>query len=70
MLAVTEVSLRIAAQEVVCIVGLSGSAKSTTLYNVSGSAKPTPGEVMVGGAKVKGRHKQVALMPQKYLLMP
>jgi NitT/TauT family transport system ATP-binding protein len=70
VLAVTEVSLRIATQEVVSIIGPSGCGKSTLLNIGSGLAKPSTGEVLVGGAKVNGPNKQVAFMLQKDLLMP
>jgi NitT/TauT family transport system ATP-binding protein len=70
VLAVTEVSLRIATQEVVSIIGPSGCGKSTLLNIGSGLTKPSSGEVLVGGEKVTGPNKHVAFMLQKDLLMP
>jgi NitT/TauT family transport system ATP-binding protein len=70
VLAVTDVNLRIVAQEVVSIIGPSGCGKSTLLNMGSGLAKPTSGEVLVGGEKVTGPNKHVAFMLQKDLLMP
>lgn len=70
VLAVTDVTLRIATQEVVSIIGPSGCGKSTLLNIGSGLAMPTSGEVLVGGEKVTGPNKHVAFMLQKDLLMP
>ena len=70
VLAVSDVTLRIATHEVVSIIGPSGCGKSTLLNIGSGLAKPTSGEVLVGGEKVTGPNKHVAFMLQKDLLMP
>jgi NitT/TauT family transport system ATP-binding protein len=70
VLAVTEITLRIAKHEVVSIIGPSGCGKSTLLNIGSGLAKPTSGDVMVAGEKVNGPNKHVAFMLQKDLLMP
>jgi NitT/TauT family transport system ATP-binding protein len=70
VLAVSDVSLRIATQEVVSIIGPSGCGKSTLLNIGAGLAKATSGEVLVGGEKVTGPNKHVAFMLQKDLLMP
>ena len=70
LLAVTDVTFRVDKQEVVSIIGPSGCGKSTLLNMGSGLAKPSSGEVQVGGAVVNGPNKQVAFMLQKDLLMP
>lgn len=58
--ALDNVSLTVAAGEVVAIMGTSGSGKSTLLAIAGGLAKPTSGRVLVGGADL-GSLKRRAL---------
>ncbi|MEX2393107.1 MAG: ABC transporter ATP-binding protein [Actinomycetota bacterium] len=50
--AVTELSLEIAAGEVVCLVGPSGCGKTTTLKMVNRLVEPTSGRVLVEGRDI------------------
>lgn len=53
-LAVSDMNLRIADQEFVCLLGPSGCGKSTALNVVAGFLEPTGGTMLVDGRPVKG----------------
>ena len=61
VIALDDVTLRVAAREVVAVVGASGSGKSTLLELVCGLQAPDEGRVSAGRA---------VLMPQRDLLLP
>jgi branched-chain amino acid transport system ATP-binding protein len=48
------VDYRIAAGEIVCLLGGNASGKSTTMKAVMGSVAPTRGEILYGGHSLKG----------------
>jgi len=52
--------------EVVCMVGSSGSGKTTALRVASGLIRPTRGEVTFAGAPVRGPRRDVAIVFQDY----
>ncbi len=68
--ALTPVSLDVAANEFVCIVGASGCGKSTLFNIVSGLLSPTQGSVLLDGTEIANRPGQVGYMLQKDLLLP
>ncbi len=70
VLAARDVNFAIMPGEVVSIIGPSGCGKSTLLNMGAGLAKPSRGQVRVGGEAVTGPNKHVAFMLQKDLLMP
>ncbi len=70
VLAARDIHFSIAAGEVVSIIGPSGCGKSTLLNMGAGLARPSAGQVRVGGQAVTGPNKHVAFMLQKDLLMP
>jgi ABC-type oligopeptide transport system ATPase subunit len=56
--AVDDVSLNLTEGEVLCLVGQSGSGKSTTAKIASGLLKPTEGSVRFDGGDIYARDKQ------------
>jgi branched-chain amino acid transport system ATP-binding protein len=48
------VSLRVAAGELVCLVGRNGAGKSTTFRTIMGQRQPVSGSILVDGRDVKG----------------
>jgi len=56
--AVDDVSLRLAPGEVVCLVGQSGSGKTTTARIAAGLTVPTSGTVRFEGVDLRGRDKE------------
>ena len=54
IVAVNDVSLQIAAGEIVCVLGPSGQGKSTIVNLVAGFVKPTRGEILASGRPVTG----------------
>src|SRR4051812_2020375 len=70
ILALTEMSLRIAKGEFVAIVGPSGCGKSSLLKLVSGLHPPMHGSVRVAGAPVTGPLKICGMAFQNATLLP
>lgn len=79
VIALDDVSLDIYRGEVVCLLGTSGSGKSTFLNMVAGLEKPTKGEIIIGGIPIHKlnetkvtlfRQKNVGFIFQAYHLMP
>jgi iron(III) transport system ATP-binding protein len=75
--AVDQVTLDVRRGEVVCLVGASGSGKSTTLRIAAGLERADEGLVFVGGTLVQGEGRNVppeqrgvGLMFQDYALFP
>lgn len=65
-----DVSLRLEAREIVCLLGVSGGGK-TTLFNVlSGLTPPDSGQVYLDGQEITGKAGHISYMLQKDLLMP
>jgi ABC-type branched-subunit amino acid transport system ATPase component len=59
ILALDGVSLRLRRGEILGLIGPNGSGKTTLLNVASGVAKPTRGEVTVGGTRAEGRRPHV-----------
>ena len=68
--ALDDVSLTVAAGEMVCLVGPSGCGKSTLLRMVAGLEMPSEGHVRVGQELISGPSAQRGLMFQDHNLFP
>lgn len=64
------VSLDIWPNEIVALLGRSGSGKSTILRSVAGLIRPSAGAVYSGGRKVDGPNRDVAMVFQSFALLP
>src|SRR5215467_6686539 len=65
-----DVNLSLMENEIVALLGRSGCGKSTLLRIIAGLMPPTGGIVTIGGERVKGPAKQVALVFQTFALFP
>ncbi|XWW45558.1 ABC transporter ATP-binding protein [Fibrella sp. USSR17] len=75
--AVRNVSLTLAAGQIMALVGASGSGKSTLLNLIAALLDPDRGEVRLDGERIAGPkdvlvagHPQIRVVPQEYQLMP
>jgi sulfonate transport system ATP-binding protein len=68
--ALADVSLTVAAAEIVVIIGGSGCGKSTLLRLVAGLDRPSSGEVRVDGSPILAPHASVGLVFQEPRLLP
>ncbi|MGB3390427.1 MAG: ABC transporter ATP-binding protein [Pseudaminobacter sp.] len=68
--ALDNVSMQIAASEVVCLVGPSGCGKSTLLDIIAGLTKPDAGRVLADGKLVTGPGRQRLMVFQEPSLFP
>jgi NitT/TauT family transport system ATP-binding protein len=65
-LAVRDLTFRIEAHELVCVVGPSGCGKTTLLRCMSGLLPVTAGEVLLHGSRVTAPPAEMALVFQEY----
>ena len=70
LVAITDITFRVAPKEFVAIVGPSGCGKSTVLNLTAGLDAPSSGSVHVSGEQVTGPNAHVGFMLQKDLLLP
>ncbi len=49
------VSLHVAAGEIVCLIGANGAGKSTLLLTIMGAVKPSSGEIIFNGTSIVGK---------------
>jgi len=69
-IAVENVSFHVQDEEFVCVIGASGSGKSTILRMIAGLTFPTTGEVLIGGESVVGPGRDRGVVFQHAELMP
>lgn len=66
VVALDDISLSIKKGEIICLIGASGSGKSTFLNMVAGLEKPTKGEIIIGGVPIhKLNEERITLFRQK-----
>lgn len=66
----SDVSVRLDQQEIVCLLGVSGAGKTTLFHILSGLSVPDRGRVFLKGEEITGRPGKVSYMLQKDLLLP
>jgi NitT/TauT family transport system ATP-binding protein len=64
--AIKDVSFRVDAGEIVCVVGPSGCGKSTLLKAIAGLHKPTKGDIELKGSRINGVPGDLAVVFQDY----
>jgi branched-chain amino acid transport system ATP-binding protein len=73
---VSDVSVTLAAQEIVIIVGANGAGKTTTLRALAGLTPPMRGDILFDGELISGRpahavaRRGVSLVPEGRLIFP
>ena len=79
VVALDSISLDIYKGDIICLLGVSGSGKSTFLNMMAGLEKPTKGEILIGGIPIHTlneaqitlfRQKNIGFIFQAYNLMP
>jgi osmoprotectant transport system ATP-binding protein len=75
VVAVDRVSLRVREGETVCLIGTSGSGKTTCMKMVNRLIEPTSGAILVGGERVQDQNpirlrRQIGYVIQKAGLLP
>jgi len=68
--ALEEVSLQVAAGELLVVIGSSGCGKSTLLRAASGLDTPTRGRVLLDGMTVAAPHERIGILFQEPRLLP
>lgn len=64
------INLKVEDGQFTCIVGVSGSGKSTILKLIAGLEKPTSGEIMLDGEPISGPSPERMVMFQESALFP
>ncbi|MFP8782388.1 ABC transporter ATP-binding protein [Planococcus plakortidis] len=65
-----ELSLHIAEDEFVAVLGPSGSGKSTLFHLIGGLYEPDAGAILLDGENINGQKGSVSYMPQSPSLLP
>lgn len=70
VLALSDISLKVAEQQFVSVIGPSGCGKSTFLRIVAGLDRPTSGKILVSGRTIEGPGADRGMVFQEYALLP
>lgn len=65
-----DISLSVSRGEIVCLVGRSGTGKTTIFHAIAGLTCPSDGQILYEGKDVTGIPGHISYMLQKDLLMP
>jgi NitT/TauT family transport system ATP-binding protein len=68
--AIDNISVKIAAEEFVCIAGPSGSGKTTLLMIMAGLVEPSSGEMLMDGKAVRGPGRDRGMVFQQDAIFP
>ncbi len=68
--AVEDLSISIARNEFICLVGRSGCGKTTTLRMIAGLERATRGAILLNGSPIDGPSAQRCVVFQRYTLFP
>ncbi len=66
----SDINLTVQRGEVVALLGRSGSGKSTLLRIMSGLIRPSEGEVLSHGQRLRGANRNLAMVFQSFALLP
>ena len=67
---VRDISIHLEKQELISLLGLSGSGKTTILNIMSGLVQPDSGKVFLEDRDITGQPGQISYMLQKDLMLP
>jgi ABC-type Fe3+/spermidine/putrescine transport system ATPase subunit len=73
IVAISDFSLEIENGEYICVLGPTGSGKTSLLRLIAGLIQPDGGEILIDGRsvnKIPSEERDVAYMPQQYSLFP
>jgi NitT/TauT family transport system ATP-binding protein len=70
LMVLEHITLTVAENEFLCILGASGSGKSTILRILTGLLKPSMGSVTVEGKPLRGNNPYTAIVFQSFALLP
>lgn len=70
LMVLEHISLTVSENEFLCILGASGSGKSTILRIMTGLLKPSMGSVAVEGKPLRGNNPYTAIVFQSFALLP
>ena len=67
---VKEVNLSLNSNEIIGLIGRSGSGKSTILRMIAGFTEPTIGQIKYNGTEIKGHRNWLSMVFQSFALFP
>ncbi|MBK5200108.1 MAG: ABC transporter ATP-binding protein [Spirochaetaceae bacterium] len=67
---ISDVSIELGPNEIVCLIGTSGVGKTTLFQILSGLHQPTAGHVVLEGQDITGQAGKISYMLQKDMLLP